>query len=141
MKATREQVFQALDSERAYQNAKGAANHGKQYLYYMEYYLRLLNTQITTFWGPTANEDSGALESLRKLTALGVAAMEEHGAPMRVATAAQVESNRPSDLVPTANVQATFSMTEIRTVLDIAFPNRPAVRDMVLNELEKYTCG
>jgi len=166
MKATRQQVYAALDGERDYQDAKGAANHGvapskalEQYLYYMEYYLRLLNTQITTFWGPTANEDSGALESLRKLTALGVAAMEDHGAPMRNATPAQIASNRPSDMSPAplgdedgpgeedgpwaegwaerSGNAAKFSLEDIRTALMRAFPTRPTVQDLVIAELEK----
>lgn len=83
----------ALNSERNYQDAKGSRAHGsippkslEQYAYYMERYLSVMKEQITTTWGDDANERSGALDTLRKVTALGLAAMEEHGAPLRFIT-------------------------------------------------------
>lgn len=91
MKATRFQVYEALDTELDYQidmsiNAHGdpSEENGKkleQFAYYMEDYLRELKTQLSRTWGPTAY--GAALHTMRKITALGVAAMVVHGAPHR----------------------------------------------------------
>lgn len=91
MSATREEVYAALDSELDYQLAMSIRAHGdpaeegrkklEQFAYYMEDYQRELKTQLSRTWGPTAY--SAALGTMRKITALGVAAMVIHGAPHR----------------------------------------------------------
>lgn len=93
MKASRAEVVASVNSERNYQDAKGSRAHGslppkslEQYAFYMQRYMIVLQEQITTTWGDDANERSGALDTMRKITALGFAAMEEHGAPLRFIT-------------------------------------------------------
>jgi hypothetical protein len=91
--ATRKQVWAAIESELDYQLAMSAKAHGdpaeegrkklEQFVLYMDDYLRELKTQLSRTWGPTAYTTS--LDTLRKVTALGVAAMVVHGAPHRVA--------------------------------------------------------
>lgn len=87
---TRDEVFQALNTERDYQDAKGAANGGaphkhelESYVIYMEDYLAELRNQLSRIWVSDGKPPTVALDTLRKVTALGVAAMEEHGAPQR----------------------------------------------------------
>ena len=87
--ATRTQVYAALDSEREYQNSKwrrpdsdDPAGHNPhtitEWLAYMQYYVNEgLRVQTTSF-----GECEG-LAFLRKVAALGVAGMEQHGAPRR----------------------------------------------------------
>lgn len=89
--ATRRQVFAAINSERAYQDDLRAKNGDdpsererktlEQFGYYMEDYLREMKTQLSRTWGPTAYD--AALDTMRKVTAMGVAAMETWGAPQR----------------------------------------------------------
>ena len=85
--ATRQEVFEALDSERAYQNTRWAPSDDPsgrvphtitEWLSYMQYYVNEgLKVQ-------TLSSDQGAgLPWLRKVAALGVAGMEQHGAPRR----------------------------------------------------------
>lgn len=78
--ATRGQVYGALDGERAYQVAKwGADREGVgNFIVYMEEYLDRAKRALTTEVG-----DEPALHELRKVTALGVACLEQHGAPER----------------------------------------------------------
>lgn len=87
--ATRREVYEAIDSEREYQNSKwrrpdsiDPAGHNPhtitEWLAYMQYYVNEgLRVQTTSF-----NEGDG-LDFLRKVAALGVAGMEQHGAPRR----------------------------------------------------------
>lgn len=93
MKATREQAYQAIDSERDYQMAMAQAAHDdpsndytkslETFATYMRHYQNELDKQLSTCWGPTAYD--APLNTLRKIAALAVAAMEVHGAPKRVA--------------------------------------------------------
>lgn len=85
MKATREEVYAAIDGEREYQdfrwNDKTTSSGGQhtvaEFVLYMEHYLeegrRLLSTQKS----PRAEDDG--LDFVRKVTALGVACMEQNG--------------------------------------------------------------
>ena len=76
----RNEAFSALDGEREYQEAKWGDNSRAtigEFLLYMQSYLREAEKNLT------GGSDQGALEHLRKVTALGVAAMEQHGAPRR----------------------------------------------------------
>lgn len=89
---TRENVYRAIDSERDYQiamakNAHGdPSNDGKKHLeefvLYMEDYLQEARKQLSRTWGPDAYKD--ALNTIRKVVAIGVSAMEVHGAPLRM---------------------------------------------------------
>lgn len=88
--ATRAEVYAALDSERAYQatrwNAQTTDTAGhhdtiEEWLVYMQSYLTEAMNQIAR-----SSDQVGkplALASIRKITALGVAAMEDLGAPRR----------------------------------------------------------
>lgn len=88
----RSEVYKALDSEREYQNARWcktsadqAAGHNPhsvcEWLVYMRYYLEKGLEIATTSNDPEA--EANALEFVRKVAALGVVAMEQHGAPQR----------------------------------------------------------
>jgi hypothetical protein len=89
---TRKDVYAALDTELDYQLAMSVKAHGdpseeggkklEQFAYYMEDYMRELKTQLSRTWGPEAYND--ALDTMRKITAIGVAAMVVHGAPHRI---------------------------------------------------------
>lgn len=76
----RQDVYKVLDSEREYQNRKWGGNvHDSQHsigdwLTYMDYYLHQAKRTITK------GNPIDALSELRKVTALGVAAMEKLGA-------------------------------------------------------------
>lgn len=88
--ASRTRVYRVLDGERAYQDAKGVAYGGEphkheleSYVLYMENYLLELKNVLSRVWMPPGKANTQALDILRKVTALGVAAMEEHGAQLR----------------------------------------------------------
>lgn len=93
MSITRQEVYAALDTELDYQLAMSVKAHGdpaeegkkklEQFVLYMDDYMRELKTQLSRTWGP----DSYAkpLETLRKVTALGISAMVVHGAIPRTA--------------------------------------------------------
>ena len=86
MKATRQEVFRAIDSERDYQDAQCLAryptyrgNHevGAFLTMFRSYLLRAEEA-----W--TSNDgDAQALEVIRKLAGIAVNCMEQHGAPQR----------------------------------------------------------
>lgn len=87
MSATREEVYAALDSEREYQNDLWGDGYDlekrrpEEWLVYMKVYLD------KAFVAITAEPDDVAIpktvEIIRKITGLGVAAMEQLGAPKR----------------------------------------------------------
>jgi hypothetical protein len=83
----RSEVYSAIDSERDYQDAQrgNAKRHEGQpamtpgeYILCMEH---ALAEARSTWYRPDGGERS--LESVRKVVALGVSAMEQHGAPRR----------------------------------------------------------
>lgn len=93
MKASREEVFDVLSAERDYQQMLRSIADGtpikteeyksiEQLLLYMEDYLQEARHIISRTWGTEG--DQKALHAVRKITALGVAAMEMHGALRRV---------------------------------------------------------
>lgn len=84
----RKTVYAAVDTERAYQDAQrgNAKRHeGRppmtpgEYLLCME---KCLADARTIWYAPNGGE--ACLEHVRKVTALGVACMELHGAPPRI---------------------------------------------------------
>ncbi len=85
--ATRAEVYEALDGERAFQVKKwGADREGVgAFLVYMEEYLAKARRALTENEGTKL-----ALHELRKVTALGVACLEQHGAPPRMGQAPPV---------------------------------------------------
>lgn len=87
-RATREQVYQAIDSERAYQEVRwgGFRSGGKHeeitcWLVYMKDYVEeALHIMARE---PDEQAVPKALDITRKVATLGVAAMEQLGAPRR----------------------------------------------------------
>lgn len=72
----RQDVYKILDSEREYQKKKWSENHESQnslndYLSYMEFYLQQCQSNLSV--------TDTKLDNLRKLTAVGIAAMEKFG--------------------------------------------------------------
>ena len=83
---TREQVYKALDGERDYQESRWNAEYHEvaAFILYMEEYLARTRELASTLADNEANENGeSALDFVRKVTALGVACMEQHGAPRR----------------------------------------------------------
>jgi len=100
---SRNQVYEALDSERAYQAAKalragkgGEAVHSpEEFIVYMEDYLREAKTQLSRSWTPDGQVPE-AMDTMRKVVALGVACMEQNGCRTREADEdAKTEAMRP----------------------------------------------
>jgi hypothetical protein len=83
----RRNVYRALDSERAYQDGKWIAPGAPhmhsigEWLIYMEQYIQEAKRALTFEPDPGANQT--AINIVRKVTALGVVCMEQHGAPLR----------------------------------------------------------
>ncbi len=93
MTSSRADVYRALDTERDYQSEKwdGRYNQPAGYCLYMENYLEEARhiASRTDMSSPAAMQ--AFLDVMRKVTALGVACMEQHGAPERfIPAAAQV---------------------------------------------------
>lgn len=82
MKTERSEIYKLIDGERDYQERRWERpqhNHSAtEYLVYIDHYVKLAFQRVST-----ENGEAGALENLRKIAALAVAAMEEHGAPAR----------------------------------------------------------
>ena len=90
--ASRKEVYEAIDGEREYQgavwNAKTTSSEGQHetaaFILYMEEYLtRARKLSSTLAEGATDENGEEALDFVRKVTALGVACMEQNGAPTR----------------------------------------------------------
>ncbi|HLY04883.1 MAG TPA: hypothetical protein VKR31_03960 [Rhizomicrobium sp.] len=89
----RGRVFAALCSERDYQESRANAagtpegevrpHSVEEFVLYMESYLTEAREILSRTWTPDRSAPPAALHTLRKVTALGVACMEQHGAPMR----------------------------------------------------------
>lgn len=85
----RSKVYEALDSERAYQmdrwnehtTTSGGHHSLEEWLLYMRKYMEKAEAVLTEKPRQVANPE--ATEILRKVTALGVAALEEHGCDRR----------------------------------------------------------
>lgn len=84
---SRADVYRAIDSERAYQEMRVRRDQGnpfhslEEFILFMDYYLAETKRVASTTWGPEAKP--ATLDFVRKVVALGVAAMEHHGAPQR----------------------------------------------------------
>ena len=89
MTATREQVYGALDSERAYQDSRwgstlsgGVPGDGSRTLDEFILYIAGYADELKRI-GATSPVPAEKLEFVRKVGGLCVAAMEQHGAPRR----------------------------------------------------------
>ncbi len=88
---TREQVYQVVDTERAYQakwdgaESKGIHETGAFILFMEQYLSEARKLESTREDGNNGDrfEGEGSLDFVRKVTALGVACMEQNGAPHR----------------------------------------------------------
>ena len=84
---SRADVYAAFDSERNYQDMRKRRDQGQDFhsvedfILFTEHYLELARTTASTTWGPDAKPKT--LDVLRKVGALVVACMEQHGAPQR----------------------------------------------------------
>ncbi len=87
MLTTREEVYSALDGERDYQDYLWGPEHDRghmrpeEWLVYMKVYLDKAFVSITESADDRAIPNT--MHAIRKVTALGVAAMEVLGAPRR----------------------------------------------------------
>ncbi len=85
MKTEREEVYQVIDGERDYQESRWnisttntAGNHSvTEFLVYMRDYVEEALHHVSRHADPGASDI--ALNSVRKVAALGVACMEQHG--------------------------------------------------------------
>jgi hypothetical protein len=86
---SRAEVYAAIDSERAYQDSlwnpattpTNGVHHVASWLTYMQSYLSEAIDQVSRAADPGAS--LAALSTIRKITGMGVACMEQHGAPLR----------------------------------------------------------
>ena len=85
--ATRKEVYEAIDSERDYQDSlwrpvQSRGDHSvTEFLLYIEDYVAEARKILARTASPLAEEQ--ALPVLRKIAALAVSCMEQHDAPMR----------------------------------------------------------
>ncbi len=83
---SREEVYAAIDSERDYQAKWDSAESGGKHevaawILYMEHYLQQARELESTAAAEDVREK--VLSKIRCVAALGVACMEQHGAPKR----------------------------------------------------------
>lgn len=86
---SRAEVYAAIDSERAYQDQRwntdttptGGNHTVTEFLTYMQDYLTQAIHQASRYADPEAT--AMVLDTVRKVTTLGVACMEQNGAPLR----------------------------------------------------------
>ncbi len=87
--ASRQEVYEAIDSERDYQERRwtpetttsGGQHSIEAWVVYLQDYLTECIHQLSRNGRPMANDL--ALDTIRKLAAMCVACMEQHGAPKR----------------------------------------------------------
>jgi hypothetical protein len=84
----RSKAYDAIDSERTYQKerwryspSKGSSHSVTEYLVYIRARVEDALDEVSHASDPKASRD--ALEEVRKIAALAVACMEQHGAPVR----------------------------------------------------------
>lgn len=87
--ATRAEVYAAIDSERNYQDQRwnastttsGGLHTVAEFALFMDDYMTQMKNELSRTASPKAEEL--ALNTLRKIVAMGVACMEQNGAPPR----------------------------------------------------------
>ena len=82
---SRRAVYQAIDSERNYQNERwGLRTHTvTEYITYMEHYLAETRKLASTTDLTIPINHNAVMDFVRKVAALGVVCMEDNGAPHR----------------------------------------------------------
>jgi len=107
----RQEVFNIISTERDYQDIRWprpAHNHSvTEYLVYLDHYIKHAMELVST-----TNGDYSALPDLRKIAALAVAAMEEHGVVERLT------ANSP-DLTALKDNQIINVMDEGTTIMQM----------------------
>ena len=86
MKLNREKVYELIDGEREYQKTQTIKNNWNEPKRVGEYLsvLRILLSKAENEWYSESDLDpKNTLSFIRKISAIGVACMEEHGAPKR----------------------------------------------------------
>ena len=82
----RQEVYEAIDSERDYQNQKwGSPNQRPKQVGSWLTLMRAILAKAEAEWA-VSDGDNEALEIIRKFTAVGVACMEQHGVQKRKAS-------------------------------------------------------
>lgn len=86
VKAFRSEVYEAIDTEREYQDKKWGTDENHyhslaEWLVYIENYVNEAKHIATRLPEPLSSQK--VLDIMRKVTAMGVCAMEQHGAPKR----------------------------------------------------------
>lgn len=78
-------VYAAISSERDYQESKwkGHLHEAESWLLFIEHYVHEARVQASKTDFTEVPNLIAYLDSIRKITALGVACMEQHGAPKR----------------------------------------------------------
>lgn len=80
-------AFEAILSERDYQDMRQERDAGQpvhsveDFLLFMQHYMTKTIAVASETWGPDAKPKT--LDMMRKVVALGVACMEQHGCPRR----------------------------------------------------------
>lgn len=89
MKTTRQQVYEAIDTERAYQDSKWGntlsgdrVGNGERSVDEFSLYISGYTTDLVAF-SSHFSDDIKKLEIIRKIAGLCVNCMEQHGAPKR----------------------------------------------------------
>lgn len=86
---TRAEVYAVVDGEREYQDGLAGTSETdgyhtvSEFILYMEDYIAEARSVASRTWGPDATTKS--LDIIRKVTALGVACMEQNGVVPRIA--------------------------------------------------------
>ena len=109
--ASRDAVYDVIDGERDYQDAKSEAitpggasprpHSVEEFVIYMVDYTREMKAQLTHTWTPDRKAPPEALDTLRKIVARGIACMEQNGARPR-------EWHVPAS----ANISGTVNVTD-----------------------------
>lgn len=119
MKATRAEAFTAIDSERTYQHylIRQAGRYEEEtkpleaYVLYMGAYLNDVQTALSKIWGPEST--AKALDAIRKVAALCVAAMETHGAPLRLTPTPHPEFSADEPFEPISPPTSVYPFDDI----------------------------
>lgn len=121
----RDAVIKAIDSERDYQIQRwgGKPNDFGAFLTFIRHNLGRAEMECTV-----SSDLRKALETLRKITALGVAAMEQHGAPLRNALPSKPWRQRSDGKAYVPAYAAGVLLRIAKTVTAIAPEERDILR-------------
>ena len=103
----KDKIYSAIDGERWYQDKKWGVkkNQVAAWILFMEHHLGEAKK-----YASVEDNDDKALDSLRKVTALGVACFEEHGLPLRDITDGIKEvKKKVTKIKPSTKVDLKFN--------------------------------